>query len=67
MMFQQYHLLLNNGLLSIGYKINPIYVECEMKEFWKRNVERSNDNISAYHTEPYHRRWILEAVQQEGI
>jgi len=52
---------------SIAYQINPIYIECEMEEAWKRNVARSNDNISAYYTESYHRRWILEATQQERL
>ena len=56
-----------DAMKSIVYKINMIYVECEMEESWKRNVERSNDNISAYYTESYHQRWILEAVQQEGL
>jgi hypothetical protein len=56
-----------DAMESISYKINLIYVECEMEESWKRNVARSNDNISAYYTETYHRRWILEAVKQEGL
>jgi hypothetical protein len=56
-----------DAMLSIGYKTNPVYVHCELEESWKRNVERGNDNISAYYTEPYHKRWILEAVQKEGL
>ncbi len=53
------------AMKSIGYKINLVYTECDLEVSLKRNVERGNDNISAYYTESYHQRWILEAVQQE--
>ena len=48
---------------SVGYKIEIVYVQCEMEVAWKRNLERGDDNISAIYTEPYHQRWILKAAE----
>ncbi len=56
-----------DAMKSIGYKLNIVYNECEMGESWRRNVERGADNISAYYTEPYHKRWILGAILGENL
>lgn len=52
------------AMKSIGYKIDIVYVDCEIEVAMKRNLERGDDNISAYYTEPYHQRWILKAAEQ---
>ena len=53
------------AMRSIGYKIDIVYVQCEMEEAMRRNLKRSDDNISAYYTEPYHQRWILKAAAEQ--
>ena len=52
------------AMKSIGYKIDIVYVQCEIEEAMKRNLERGDDNISAHYTEPYHQQWILKAAEQ---
>ena len=54
------------AMRSIGYKIDIVYVHCEIEEAMKRNLERGDDNISAHYTEPYHQRWILKAVAEQS-
>lgn len=53
------------AMKSIGYKIEIVYVDCDIEEAMKRNLERGDDNISAYYTEPYHQRWILKAAAEQ--
>ena len=52
------------AMKAIGYKIDIVYVHCELEEAMRRNLERGDDNISAAYTEPYHQRWILKAAEQ---
>jgi len=54
------------AMKTVGYKIDIVYVQCDIQEAWKRNLERGDDNISAHYTEPYHQRWILKAAAEQS-
>jgi hypothetical protein len=53
-----------DAMLSVGYKVEVMYVHCDVEAAAQRNVDRGDDNISAYYAGPYHCRWLLEAVSQ---
>jgi len=52
------------AMLSVGYKAELLYVHCDFESAQQRNLNRGDDNISAYYTEPYHVRWLLDAVRE---
>lgn len=54
------------AMASIGYKPEVIALTCDIEDAWQRNVNRGDDNISAHYTEPYHLRWILDAVAEQS-
>jgi hypothetical protein len=33
-------------------------------EAWKWNLQRSDDNISAFYSEQYHREWLIDAAAE---
>jgi hypothetical protein len=49
---------------DIDYHLESIWVDCDPKVGWERNVNRSSDNISAYYTQAFHQRWLLEAAKE---
>lgn len=49
---------------QIHYKATIDYIECDMEEAWQRNINRSNDNISAHYCEPYHLYWFKKAASE---
>lgn len=51
------------AIKAAGYRCELIGVTSDVQEAWERNIRRSADNISAYYTEPFHRRWILAATE----
>lgn len=50
------------AIRAADYRCELIAVTCDLGESMRRNIARSESNISAYYTEPYHLRWIHEAV-----
>lgn len=48
------------ALGQAGYRVKVIAVACSLEEQLRRNENRG-DNISAYHAEPFHRQWIINA------
>lgn len=52
-----------DSLKSKGYKVEAQFVDCDVEEAWKRNLNRGEDNISAYYLEPYHLSWLMEATR----
>lgn len=52
-----------DAMTSLGYKVEVIGLTCDLEEAQRRNMNRGDDNISAYYTQSYHQRWILEAVE----
>lgn len=49
-------------LTEVGYEINVQGITCDEETALERNVNRSDDNISAYFTQPYHFKWMSEAI-----
>jgi hypothetical protein len=47
---------------QINYSNKVVNLKCDKVEAWQRNVNRGNDNISAYFCEPYHVMWLKQAV-----
>ena len=52
-----------DAIKNAGYHCEVTYVHCDPQEAWRRNLGRSDDNISAFYTESFHHRWILTAIQ----
>jgi Zeta toxin len=50
------------AIRSAGYQIHFAGITCDTAAAVKRNANRGKNNISAYYTEQYHQRWILEAI-----
>lgn len=53
---------LMDAFRSLGYFIDVVGVTADFEQSARWNQERSDDNISAYYTEPYHHRWLLAAA-----
>jgi hypothetical protein len=54
------------SLLSIGYKVDLEYVHADVAQAWQRNLERSDNNISAYFAEEFNFRWLVQAARAEA-
>lgn len=55
-----------DAMCSANYSVDVVALEKDIAESWKWNLARSETNISALYTEPYHRRWLLGAVAENG-
>jgi hypothetical protein len=53
-----------DAMETIGYFVSVHCVTLDIEEAQRRNLERDEDNISCYYSEPYQQRWLLEAVSQ---
>ena len=53
-----------DAMTAINYKVQLKYLQCDMEEAFRRNLNRGDDSISAAYTQAYHRRWILNAVKE---
>jgi chloramphenicol 3-O-phosphotransferase len=53
------------AMRSIGYRVEIQAITCDMEEAQRRNLERGDDNISAYYTEHYQRAWLHDAAIAE--
>jgi len=61
MSFDEYEGLIE-AMLSVGYKPDIVYIHCDLESAQQRNLSRGVDSISAYYTERYHARWLLQTV-----
>jgi hypothetical protein len=53
-----------DGMREVGYEISMQLIDGgDIEETMRRNLARSDDDISCYYTESYQRRWLLEAVK----
>jgi hypothetical protein len=55
------------AIKSAGYHVEFAGITCDVAAAMERNVGRGKNNISAYYTEHYHRRWILESIFPEQL
>jgi hypothetical protein len=53
-----------DAMLAIGYKVDLDAVIKDVVEAWEWNLKRSDDNISAFYTEQFHRKWLIEAATE---
>ncbi len=53
-----------NAMRSANYFVDVIQITKDVAEAWEWNLARSENNISALYTEPYHRRWLIGAVAE---
>lgn len=56
-----------DAMLSAGYKVENVFVECDVVKAWDQNLARGNDNISSYYAQPFHQRWLLDAVNKCAV
>ena len=56
-----------NTYRALGYYISVTGVTANIEQSLRWNQERSDDNISAYYTEPFHHRWLLAAAKIADI
>jgi hypothetical protein len=56
-------LTLIETMKAAGYKVESHGVTCEISVAMERNKNRSDDNISAYFSEPFNERWLIEAAR----
>lgn len=52
---------------ALGYYISMTGVTADLEQSLRWNQARSDDNISAYYTEPFHHRWLLAAAAAANI
>ena len=55
-----------DALTAIGYKTRVIFIELDFEEAQRRNLARGPHNISAYYTDEFHVRWLMDAVAREN-
>ena len=53
-----------DAMLRANYSVDVVQLKKDVAEAWEWNLARSETNISALYTEPYHRRWLLGAVAE---
>jgi len=51
-----------DAMLAVGYHIDVQAITCDIEEAERRNMSRSDDNISAYYAEHYQREWLHDAA-----
>lgn len=51
-----------DSMLTIGYNVELDAIVKDPIEAWEWNLKRSNENISAYYTEQFHRKWLIDAA-----
>lgn len=55
------------GLKSIGYIVEVNTITCDREEGWKRHkkaCETDINYVSAFYTQKFHQKWILDAVKE---
>ena len=55
---------ISNAMEQMDYHLNLVWVDCDPEVAWQRNLDRTNDNISAAFTQAFHESWLLGAVRQ---
>ncbi|MDB2526313.1 hypothetical protein N9X53_06465 [Mariniblastus sp.] len=52
-----------DAMTKLGYNVEVVKLDCDPQVGWQRNVNRSDDNISAVFTETFHERWLIGAAE----
>jgi hypothetical protein len=56
------HRPLIDAMLDAGYKLNCVFLECGFEEAQRRNLARGPRNISAYYTDEFNMKLLMEAA-----
>jgi hypothetical protein len=51
------------AMTGIGYKVDVQFVHCDLETAVRRNLDRGDDAISAYHAGPFNVTWLMEAAR----
>jgi len=62
----EFSVALIEAMKGVGYKVKVVVLECEWEEAQRRNLARGPHNISAYYTDEFNVRWLLEAAGEVG-
>ena len=57
------------AMKSAGYEVKISFVECDQPEAYRRHlnaVKTDVNYVSAFHTQRFHKKWVLEAVLRNG-
>ena len=54
---------LMDTMRASGYEVSLEYIECDIEKAWQNNINRGDDNISSYYSEPYQRNWLVDAAR----
>jgi len=52
------------SMKAVGYLVDANFVNADLEACLERNTSRSEDNVSAYYTEPYQMKWLLAAAKK---
>jgi dephospho-CoA kinase len=52
------------SMRAVGYRVDFVFVECDPKQAWERNLSRGDDSISAHYAEHYQREWLCAAATE---
>ncbi len=55
------------AMRSIGYKISVNGVSCDLEEAQRRNLARSDKDVSCYFSEEFQRKWLIAAAGSKQI
>ena len=52
------------AMRGIDYKVQITWVHCDLETAKNRNLNRGDDDISAWYTQLYHQRWVRSAAKE---
>jgi hypothetical protein len=52
------------AMRGIDYKVQITWVNCDLETAKKRNLNRGDDDISAWYTQLYHQQWVRTAAKE---
>lgn len=52
-----------DAMRGIKYRVNSQYIQCDLEESWRRNVNRGVNNISAYYAQRFNIEWLMLAAR----
>ena len=55
-----------SAMTRAGYTPQMVGLTCDIDVAMQRNLNRGENNISAYYAEPFHRQWLTEAANTEA-
>jgi len=60
----KYSIALIDAMKGAGYKVKVDYLKNDLEESLRYNLARGPHNISAYYTDEFHVKWLVEAARE---